>query len=110
MPNRLRTEAELEAALAAPIYLLFKHSPTCPISAGAFREYESFAAEHPDVPTGWIQVVAERALARAVAERTGVRHESPQAILLAAGSAEWDASHGAITAASLAAATARPGR
>jgi bacillithiol system protein YtxJ len=110
MPNRLRTEAEVEAAFSAPRYLLFKHSPTCPISAGAFREYERFAAEHPDVPTGWIQVVAERALARAVAERTGVRHESPQAILLAAGSAEWDASHGAITVESLAEATARPSR
>jgi bacillithiol system protein YtxJ len=104
MPNRLRTAAELDAAFAAERYLLFKHSPTCPISAGAFREYERFASAHPELATGWIQVVAERPLARDVAERTGIHHESPQAILLVAGEAHWDASHSAITEASLGAA------
>ncbi len=101
MPLRLRTEAELDAAFAAEHYLLFKHSPTCPISAAAFAEYERWAAAQPESPTGWIEVVQQRPLARAVAERTGIRHESPQAILLAHGEARWNASHGAITAASL---------
>jgi bacillithiol system protein YtxJ len=104
MVTRLRTEAELAAAFAAPRYLLFKHSPTCPISAAAFAEYERWAAEHPGLATGWIEVVKERPLARVVAERTGVRHESPQAILLVGGAAQWNASHGAITVGSLEAA------
>lgn len=110
MPTRLRSASELEAAFAAEQYLLFKHSTTCPISAAAFAEYQRFSAAHPAVPTGWIEVVAERALARAVAERTGVRHESPQAILLALGAVRWSASHGAITEASLSGAVTPPQR
>ena len=101
MVTHLRTPAELEAALAAPRFLLFKHSSTCPISAAAFAEYEEWAAAHPDSPTGWIDVVRERPLARAVAERTGVKHESPQVLLLEAGQAVWNAAHSAITVASL---------
>lgn len=108
MATRIRTEAELEAALAAPRFLLFKHSSTCPISAAAFEEYEEWLASAPAVPSGWLNVVAERPLARAVAERTGVLHESPQALLLAGGRCLWNASHGAITADSLRAALARP--
>ena len=99
--QRLRTEEELETAFAAERFLLFKHSTTCPISAAAFEEYRRWAEAHPQAASGWIDVVAERALARRVAERTGVPHESPQAIWLERGEARWNASHGAITAASL---------
>jgi len=38
-----------------------------------------------------------RALSSAIAEATGVRHQSPQAILLRDGEAVWDTSHGRIT-------------
>ena len=74
------------------------------------RGDEAFAAAHLECPTGWIEVVAQRALARAVAERTGVRHESPQALWLEAGRVRWNASHSAITEASLAAATGAKAR
>lgn len=107
MATRIRTEAELEAALAAPRFLLFKHSSTCPISAAAFEEYEEWLASAPGIPSAWLAVVAERPLARAVAERTGVQHESPQALLLAGGRCLWNASHGAITVESLRAALTR---
>lgn len=107
MATRIRTEAELEAALAAPRFLLFKHSATCPISAAAFEEYEEWLASGPGIPSGWLNVVAERPLARAVAERSGVPHESPQVLLFAGGRCLWDASHGAITAESLALALER---
>lgn len=110
MPTRLRTPAELEAALAAPRFLLFKHSPTCPISAAAFAEYEAWAGEHPAFPTGWVEVIQERPLARAVAERTGIQHESPQALLFEAGRVAWHASHSAITAVSLERAVASTAR
>lgn len=109
MPTRLRTADELEAAFAAPLFLLFKHSTSCPISCGAFEEYEEWLASSPALPSAWLHVVEERPLARAVAERTGVRHESPQALLLVDGRCVWNASHGAITPASLAAALARHG-
>lgn len=105
MPARLRTEAELVAAFAADSYLVLKHSTRCPISAAAFARYERWCAAHPAVATGWIDVLEERALAQAVAVRTGIQHESPQALLLAKGVARWYAAHEAIHGASLDAAS-----
>ncbi|TAJ25413.1 MAG: bacillithiol system redox-active protein YtxJ [Planctomycetota bacterium] len=102
--RRITTKHEYEASFQAPLFLLFKHSPTCPISARAFREYEIFAAAHADVPTAWVHVIDERPLARDASARTGVEHQSPQALLLAHGKAVWNASHDAISRTSLAAA------
>ena len=107
MLRRLRTPTDLDSAFAAERFLLFKHSTRCPISAAAFAEYQRWSTAHPDVETGWIDVIEDRALSSAAAERTGVRHQSPQAILLALGRAGWNASHGAITAANLEGALAR---
>ena len=94
MPDRIRTQAELDAALTSERFLLFKHSTRCPISAAAFAEYRAWASAHPD---GWIDVIEERALSPEVARRTGVAHESPQAIVVRGGKAVWNESHGAIT-------------
>ena len=49
-----------------------------------------------------VLVREDRALSLAVAERTGVRHESPQAILLDGGRPIWHASHRDVTAAAVA--------
>lgn len=94
--------ASIDAALAAPEFLVFKHSLTCPVSAKAFTEYQAFCAAWPEVPTAWIDVVAERPWAQRVATATGVRHESPQAILLRKGRVVWHSSHSAITRSALA--------
>jgi bacillithiol system protein YtxJ len=70
--------------------LLFKHSTTCPISdAGAAGE------------VALVVVQTARPLSNEIAERTGVRHESPQAIVLRAGKPVWTASHYDITAAAV---------
>ena len=87
----------MDRALAAPEFLLFKHSLVCPTSARAFAEYETFVAAHPDVPTAWIDVIGERPWARHVAAVTGVMHESPQALFVRDGKVVWHASHGGIT-------------
>jgi bacillithiol system protein YtxJ len=105
---RFRDLADVDRALAAPLFLVFKHSPVCGPSADAFAEYEAFRAAHPEVPTAWIDVIGERALARHVAEATGVRHESPQALLVRSGRVAWHASHSAITLAALTAALGAP--
>jgi|SRR5688572_4247855 len=107
MPVRLRTAAQLDAAFAADRFLVFKHSTRCPISAGAFEEYSRWSEAHPEIATAWIDVIQERPLSQEVAVRTGIRHESPQAILLAHGEHRWNASHGAITRASLSTAGSR---
>jgi bacillithiol system protein YtxJ len=48
-----------------------------------------------------VLVREDRPLSLAVAERTGVAHESPQVILLSGGRARWHASHRAVTLAAL---------
>jgi bacillithiol system protein YtxJ len=100
-PRSLSSRAEVEAALAAPLFLVFKHSPICPTSARAFEQYRAFLAGDPAVESGWIDVLAGRELSRLVAERTGVRHESPQALLIEEGRPRWTASHGAIVVGAL---------
>lgn len=94
---RFADAAALDRALASPLFLLFKHSSRCGVSATAFAEYEAFAAARPDVPTAWIDVIAERPWSLRVAAVTGVEHESPQAILVRDGRAAWHASHGGVT-------------
>ena len=53
-------------------------------------------------------VVEQRELSRMAAARTGIVHESPQAIRLVRGRPLWNASHGAITYASLTEACSAP--
>lgn len=96
--RRLTTSAEVAAAIAAPRFLLFKHSTRCPISAAAFAEWQEWQRAHPDAETAWIDVIEQRELVRTFAAQCGVRHESPQALWLAAGKVHWHASHGDITA------------
>ena len=73
--------------------LLFKHSTACPISARAYRQMEDVKT-----PVSIVVVQKNRDLSRAVEERTGVRHETPQALVLRNGRAVWNASHYDITA------------
>src|SRR2546430_17290874 len=97
MPEHvLHSLADWERALQSPRVLLFKHSPQCPISAEARAEYEAFRAR-PDATTAFVDVIADRAVARGIAERCGVAHASPQAILFENGRPVWHASHGART-------------
>ena len=93
-----RDELAIESALRDEVALLFKHSPRCGTSHRAFREVECFEETRPGIPIYLIDVVSERHLARTVADRLQVRHESPQVILLAGGRPVWHASHATIRA------------
>lgn len=106
MPRDLAREGTLAAALAEPLALVYKHSPICPVSTRAAREIERFEREHPEVPVYRVDVVGDRAVSQAIAARLGVRHESPQAILLRQGAPIWHDSHGGVTAVAVAVAAA----
>jgi thioredoxin 1 len=80
-------------AAVAPLVLLYKHSPSCGVSATARRDVERFADAHPDVPVVEVDVIRDRGLSRQLAEELRVRHESPQAILLRDGAVAWHGSH-----------------
>jgi len=60
-----------------------------------------FAGRHPEALCCEVLVREDRELSLDIAERTGVKHESPQAIRIAGGRAVRQLSHRAITAASL---------
>jgi len=60
-------------------------------------EVEAFLAAHPNVKAYLVDVRAERPLSQQIAARTGVRHESPQVIILRRGASIWNASHYDIT-------------
>ncbi len=83
-----------------PVFV-FKHSLTCPISSSAFSRFQAFVDDHPSsdatpVIYALIEIQRARDVSNHVAEQTGVRHESPQALLLRNGDVIWHASHGAI--------------
>lgn len=105
----IRTQQELEELFSrsqkGPV-LILKHSLICPVSSAAERRFASFVAGQQAVQVGLIEIQRSRPLSNEVASRTGVRHESPQALLIIDGQAVWHASHGAIDAASLTAALA----
>ncbi len=48
-----------------------------------------------------MRVIEERPVALALADRVGVQHQSPQAMLVQGGAARWNTSHHDITAAAL---------
>ena len=99
--ERIRETAQVDQLLGGPGAILFKHSTRCPISAGAHREAEKFLARHPQANIYKVHVIEDRSVSNYIAERTGVRHASPQVILLNAGSVQWHESHYQITAEAL---------
>jgi bacillithiol system protein YtxJ len=71
--------AALIAASASQPQVIFKHSPTCGISAGAKHRldasYEPLAAA---AALYLVDVLSERPLSQAIAAAFGVHHQSPQ--------------------------------
>jgi len=78
---------------AQPV-LLFKHSFTCGVSAEALDELISHLNEqNVDVRYAIVTVQTHRDVSNAVSTKLGVRHETPQALLVRDGRVVWSASH-----------------
>lgn len=94
--SRITDVTELEKLLdrskERPV-VIFKHSLTCPISASAFERMQGYEGD-----VDLVEVQRARTLSNEIAQRLGVRHESPQIIILRNGQVLWDASHFKITA------------
>jgi bacillithiol system protein YtxJ len=86
------------------LVVIFKHSTTCPVSAAAYDEMEQFAGE-----VVLVEVQRARALSVEIEKRTGIRHESPQVLVLENGKVVWNASHFKVKAQALAEALQRAG-
>ena len=114
----------IEESQSRPV-LLFKHSYTCGTSMEALDElvahlndrgpersaphddssapHDGRSAPHESRPPQYAMVTVQthRAVSNAVAQRLGVRHETPQALLIRDGRVVWSASHFRVTAAAV---------
>jgi bacillithiol system protein YtxJ len=91
--HQIATQADVATALSEPLAVVYKHSPICPTSGIAYQEMRSLRLLHRDVPVYLVDVVHSRPLSRFIAERVGIVHASPQAIILRAGVPAWHGSH-----------------
>ena len=90
--------------------LIYKHGLECGTSGMALEEIGDLAAGGPiGARIGVVMVQPARAVSNEVARRFGVRHESPQVLLIQAGRVVWHASHFRVTAESIVSAIGRAG-
>ncbi len=79
--------------------LLFKHSYTCGTSMDALDELVAHLNQgQTDAQYAMVTVQTHRAVSNAVSVRLGVRHETPQALLIRDRRVVWSASHFRVTA------------
>ena len=97
---RLAELVELDALQTASYtrpQLIFKHSSRCALSSMMLRRFEqAWQAAAMVVDFHQVDVIGNREISGAVANRLGIRHESPQAILIIGGEVAAAASHGGI--------------
>ncbi|HEY7187449.1 MAG TPA: bacillithiol system redox-active protein YtxJ [Vicinamibacterales bacterium] len=101
-PQRIEDLDRLLAQTSERPLLLFKHSLTCGTSAEALDELIDHLNEDTlDAHYAIVTVQSHRELSNAVAARLGIRHETPQALLIRDGRVIWSASHFRVTAAAV---------
>jgi bacillithiol system protein YtxJ len=89
--------------------VIFKHSTRCGVSAEALEVLTATMADlGGDIEVWVITVPAQREMSNQVAIRLGVRHESPQLIVLRDGAVAWHASHFRLTSSAIEAALGEP--
>lgn len=93
LASLLDVDTVIRASHDEPV-IVFKHSETCGTS---WLARERLVEGDLAMPVHEIVVQRQRGLSDAVAARLGVRHESPQVLLIAAGTAVWHTSHAGVT-------------
>ena len=96
-----KTLAEIKAESFTKPVVIFKHSTRCSISSMALNRLE-----RSEVPEGvsfyMLDLIRYRDISNKIAEDFGVRHESPQVLLIRGGECVYDESHGSIHMADIA--------
>ena len=83
----------IEHSVKEPV-LVFKHSLTCPISAGAYiRMNHGIEKKLIKYPVYIVVVQEKRELSNEIEQILNITHESPQIILIKNKQAIYDASH-----------------
>ncbi|WP_318345410.1 bacillithiol system redox-active protein YtxJ [Flagellimonas baculiformis] len=76
--------------------VIFKHSSTCGISSMVLKIFNGSYDPTLDYDPYFLTIQAHRDLSNVIADRFGVRHESPQLLILKNGKVIFHTSHGAI--------------
>lgn len=103
----------LDAILASGkgAQVLYKHSTQCGVCDDALEEIEAFLETSPGLATfHYLDLLEHRDVSDAIARRLGVKHESPQAIVLKDGKVAAVLNHRAIRREALAKALGIPDR
>jgi bacillithiol system protein YtxJ len=95
VPDEATLEALLTESAERPV-VVFLHDQFCPISSYAYEEMEVVGGR-----VEMVDVTTDHEVKRAVETKTGVRHASPQLIVLRNGQVSWHASHGRIQTAAV---------
>ncbi len=96
------TSEELDELFGSGTHVIYKHSFNCAVCIFSKTKVEETMESASNVAGfSFIDVVKQRALSKEIAAKTGVRHESPQVIVLKDGKVFWHASHSGITKDSL---------
>lgn len=90
-------ELDTKKQSESPLFI-FKNSTTCPVSREAFSEVQGFVKScDGEAPVVYLNVQEARELSNRIAEEYGVKHESPQLLLIDDTEVKWHASHWKIT-------------
>lgn len=74
--------------------VIYKHSPRCGTSFMALRSLESISPEVQNRANFYmVDVISQRSLSFHIAEKLGIRHESPQLFVIKDGQVVWHGSH-----------------
>ncbi|MEZ2414067.1 bacillithiol system redox-active protein YtxJ [Muriicola sp. E247] len=98
--NLLETESQLEELIAQSeerLQIIFKNSTSCGISGMVKRSFEAnYPLEISQAELHLLHVQYNRELSSVIAQQFGVRHESPQLLIIKNGDVIRHASHGSI--------------
>ncbi len=82
--------------------IIFKHSTRCSISSMVLDRFSrNMEALQREFDINMLDLIAHRDISSAIEERFGVRHESPQVLVIENGSCVYDNSHMGINAQTL---------
>ncbi len=97
--NTLEKEEELDTIISlskSRPQLIYKHSTRCSISSMVKSRLERSGPPPETMDFYFLDLIRHRGLSNKIAEVFGVRHESPQVLLVREGRCVYDESHTAI--------------
>lgn len=74
-------------------YIIYKHSITCSVSTYANKLLLDFEKKHPEIPIYKVVVQTDEELKWEIADEYGVKHETPQIIVVKNGKMVASADH-----------------